>query len=176
MPRKSQFTDEQIIRAIREVDGGSKIPDLARRLGVTEKTFYRWRQKFGGMEVNEAKRLRALEDENARLKKLLAEQLLDNEALRMVVAKNGDARDPPPGRGLPAEGVEDERAACVPRGRRVARELSLHIDEEGPTRARREAARAREAAATVWLPRSPSLAASTRSLQASRRHHRRQRP
>ncbi len=87
MPRKSQFTDEQIIRAIREVDGGSKLPDVARRLGVTEKTFYRWRQKFGGMEVNEAKRLRALEDENARLKKLLAEQLLDNEALRMVVAK-----------------------------------------------------------------------------------------
>ena len=87
MPRKSQFTDEQIIRAIREVDGGAKVPHVARRLGVTEKTFYRWRQKFGGMEVNEAKRLRALEDENARLKKLLAEQLLDNEALRMVVAK-----------------------------------------------------------------------------------------
>ena len=87
MPRKSQFTDEQIIRAIREADGGAKVPDIARRLGVTEKTFYRWRQKFGGMEVNEAKRLRALEDENARLKKLLAEQLLDNEALRLVVAK-----------------------------------------------------------------------------------------
>jgi len=87
MPRKSQFTDEQIIRAIREADGGAKVPDIARRLGVTEKTFYRWRQKFGGMEVSEAKRLRALEDENARLKKLLAEQLLDNEALRLVVAK-----------------------------------------------------------------------------------------
>ena len=87
MPRKSQFTDEQIIRAIREADGGARVPDIARRLGVTEKTFYRWRQRFGGMEINEAKRLRALEDENARLKKLLAEQLLDNEALRLVVAK-----------------------------------------------------------------------------------------
>lgn len=87
MPRKSQFTDEQIIRALREVDAGAKPADVCRRLGVTEKTFYRWRQKFGGMEVNEAKRLRALEDENARLKKLLADQLLQTEALRAVVSK-----------------------------------------------------------------------------------------
>lgn len=87
MPRKSKFTDEQIIRALREVDGGAKQSDVARRLGVTEQTIYRWKERFGGMQVNEAKRLRALEDENARLKKLLAEQLLDNEALRMVVAK-----------------------------------------------------------------------------------------
>jgi putative transposase len=87
MPRKSQFTDEQIIRALREVDAGAKPADVCRRLGVTEKTFYRWRQKYGGMEVNEAKRLRALEDENAKLKKLLADQLLQTEALRAVVAK-----------------------------------------------------------------------------------------
>ena len=60
---------------------------MCRRLGVTEKTFYRWRQKVGGMEVNEAKRLRALEDENAKLKKLLADQLLQTEALRAVIAK-----------------------------------------------------------------------------------------
>ena len=87
MPRKSKFTDEQIIRALREIDGGAKQSDVARRMGVTEQTIYRWKERFGGMQVNEAKRLRALEDENARLKKLLAEQLLDNEALRMVVAK-----------------------------------------------------------------------------------------
>ncbi len=87
MPRKSQFTDEQIIRAVREVDAGAKPAEVCRRIGVTEKTFYRWRQRFGGMEVNEAKRLRALEDENAKLKKLLADQLLQTEALRAVVAK-----------------------------------------------------------------------------------------
>jgi putative transposase len=87
MPRKSQFTDEQIIRALREVDAGAKPADVCRRLGVTEKSFYRWRQKFGGMEVNEAKRLRGLEDENAKLKKLLADQLLQTEALRAVVSK-----------------------------------------------------------------------------------------
>ena len=87
MPRKSQFTDEQIIRALREVDAGAKPADVCRRLGVTEKTFYRWRQKVGGMEVNEAKRLRALEDENAKLKKLLAETMLDNAILKEVAAK-----------------------------------------------------------------------------------------
>jgi putative transposase len=87
MPRKSQFTDEQIIRALREVDAGAKPADVCRRLGVTEKTFYRWKSKFGGMQVSDAKRLRSLEEENARLKKLLAEQLLDNEALRIVIEK-----------------------------------------------------------------------------------------
>ncbi len=87
MPRKSQFTDEQIIRALREVDAGAKPADVCRRLGVTEKTFYRWKSKFGGMDVSEAKRLRQLEEENTRLKKLLAEQLLDNAALKAVLEK-----------------------------------------------------------------------------------------
>jgi len=87
MPRKSQFTDEQIIRALREVDAGAKPTDVCRRLGVTQKTFYRWRSRFGGMDVSDAKRLRALEDENAKLKKLLAEQMLDNAALKAVLGK-----------------------------------------------------------------------------------------
>lgn len=87
MPRKSKFTDEQIIRALREIDAGAKASDVCRRLGVTEQTLYRWRQKFGGMDVSEAKRLRALEDENSKLKKLLADQILDNAALKDVLSK-----------------------------------------------------------------------------------------
>ena len=87
MPRKSKFTDEQIIRALREVDAGAKAADVGRRLGVSEQTLYRWRQKYGGMDVSEAKRLRVLEDENANLKRLLADQLLDNSALKAVLGK-----------------------------------------------------------------------------------------
>jgi putative transposase len=87
MPRKSQFTEEQIIRALHEVDSGAKAAEVSRRLGVTEGTFYRWKSKFGGMSVPDAKRLRALEDENSRLKKLVAEQLLDIEMLRAVNRK-----------------------------------------------------------------------------------------
>jgi putative transposase len=87
MARKSRFSDEQIIRALREVDNGAKATDVTRRLGVSGKTFYSWRSKFGGMEVSDAKRLRTLEEENARLKKLLADQLLDNEGLRLVLSK-----------------------------------------------------------------------------------------
>ena len=87
MPRKSKFNEEQIIRALGEIDAGAKPAEVGRRLGVTEQTLYRWRSKFGGMDVNEAKRLRALEDENAQLKKLLADQLLQTEALRAVIGK-----------------------------------------------------------------------------------------
>ena len=87
MPRKSTFTDEQIIRAVREVENGASQTDVARRLGVNQQTIYRWKERFGGMQVSDARRLRQLEEENGRLKKLLADQLLDNEALRLVVSK-----------------------------------------------------------------------------------------
>jgi putative transposase len=87
MPRKSQFTDEQIIRAVREVEGGEKASTVCRKLGITEQTLYRWRSKFGGMEVSDAKKLRALEEENSKLKKLLADQMLQTEAIKAVLSK-----------------------------------------------------------------------------------------
>lgn len=87
MPRKSQFSEEQIIRAIKEHESGTKAEDIARKMGVTTTTFFRWKSKYGGMEVNEAKRLRQLEDENGRLKRLLADQMLDNAALKAVLTK-----------------------------------------------------------------------------------------
>lgn len=87
VPRKSQFTEEQIIRALKEHEAGTKADDICRRMGVTTTTFFRWKSKYGGMDVNDAKRLKALEDENAKLKKLVAEQLLDNQMLKAVLAK-----------------------------------------------------------------------------------------
>jgi putative transposase len=87
MAKGQTHTAEQIIRALRQVDAGAKVGDVCRHLGIVEKTFYRWREKYAGMEVSEAKRLRELEDENVRLKKLLAEQMLHNDALRDVLSK-----------------------------------------------------------------------------------------
>ena len=86
--KRSRFTAEQIIAVLREHEAGAKAPDLCRRRGMSEATLYNWKAKFGGMDVADAKRLRALEDENAKLKKLLAESMLDASALRELLGKN----------------------------------------------------------------------------------------
>jgi putative transposase len=80
--KRIRFTEEQIIAVLREQEAGAKTADLARKHGISEATLYNWKAKYGGMEVSDAKRLRALEDENRELKKLLAELLLDQAALR----------------------------------------------------------------------------------------------
>ena len=85
--KRSKYTDEQIISAIKQHEAGTKAQDICRKLGIAEQTFYKWKSKFGGMNVADAKRLRALEEENAKLKKLLAEQMLDNVALKEVLSK-----------------------------------------------------------------------------------------
>ncbi|MBY5494459.1 IS3 family transposase [Rhizobium leguminosarum bv. viciae] len=85
--KKQRFTEEQIIGVLKEQEAGAKAADLCRKHGISEATFYNWKAKYGGMEVSEAKRLKALEDENTRLKKLLAEQMLDAAALRELLGK-----------------------------------------------------------------------------------------
>jgi len=85
--KKSRYKEEQIIAVLKEVDAGAKVQDVVRKLGISEQTYYRWKAKFGGMEVSDAKKLRALEDENRRLKHMVADQALDIQALKAVVSK-----------------------------------------------------------------------------------------
>jgi putative transposase len=86
--KKGQFTDEQIIGVLREHEAGTTTSDICRRHGISSATFYKWKAKYGGLEVSDAKRLRSLEDENRRLKKLLAEAMLDVAMLKDIAAKN----------------------------------------------------------------------------------------
>lgn len=85
--KASRFTEEQIISILKQADAGQPVVQLCREHGVSEATFYRWKSKYGGLEVNEARRLKHLEEENTRLKRLLAEAMLDNAALKDVLAK-----------------------------------------------------------------------------------------
>ena len=84
--KKSNYTEEQIAFALKQAELGTPISEVCRKLGIAEQTFYRWKSKYGGMEVSEAKRLRELEAENARLKRLLAEAELDKAAMKEVIA------------------------------------------------------------------------------------------
>ncbi len=85
--RKSRFSEEQIIRVLQEVESGSKVKDVCREHGISEGSYYRWKSKFGGMEISEARRLRELEIENRRLKSALAEVTLEKQALREALQR-----------------------------------------------------------------------------------------
>jgi len=85
--KRSRFSEEQIIGILREGEAGAKTADLCRRHAISAATFYNWKAKFGGMDVSEAKRLRALEEENAKLKRLLADAMLDQAALKELLSK-----------------------------------------------------------------------------------------
>jgi len=85
--KRLRFTEEQIIAVLREQEAGAKTADICRKHGISDATFYKWKAKYGGLEVSDAKRLRSLEDENGRLKRMLADAMLDNAALKDLLGK-----------------------------------------------------------------------------------------
>ena len=86
--KKSRYSEEQIIGFLKQADAGMPIKELCRKGGFSDATFYKWRSKFGGMEVSDARKLKGLEDENRKLKKLLAESMVDNATLKEMLTKN----------------------------------------------------------------------------------------
>lgn len=113
--KRKRFTEEQIIIVLKEAEAGAKTADLARRHGVSEATIYNWKSKYGGLEVSDARRLKALEDENAKLKRLLADAMLDQAALKDVLAKTF-WRPPPSGKLRSSQlchGMSERRACHV---------------------------------------------------------------
>ncbi|MEL7304118.1 MAG: transposase [Pseudomonadota bacterium] len=86
--KRSRFSDEQIIAVIKENEAGAKVDELCRKHGISSATFYAWRKKFGGMEASDAKKLRELEAENARLKRIVADQMLDMSAMKELLQKH----------------------------------------------------------------------------------------
>ncbi len=87
--KRTKSSEEQVIAVVKQMEAGRAVKDLARELGVTEQTLYNWKSKYSGMEIPEAKRLRSMEDENRRLKEMVADLSLDKEALKAVIRKNG---------------------------------------------------------------------------------------
>jgi putative transposase len=87
--KRGRFSEEQIIGVLKEAEAGAKVSELCRRHGISDATFYTWRSKYGGREISEMRRLRQLEEENRRLKSIVADQALDIRALKDVLAKNG---------------------------------------------------------------------------------------
>ena len=86
--KQGKYSEEQIVKNLKEADAGIKIPDLCRKYGFSDATYYNWKAKYGGMGVSDVKRLKQLEDENRRLKQIVADLTLDNQALKAVVSKN----------------------------------------------------------------------------------------
>ena len=158
--KRSRFSEEQIIGILREHEAGMKTADVCRKHGISSPTFFKWKSKFGGMDVSDARKLKALEDENRRLKKLLAETMLDVTMLKDLNSKNGNARCEAAGCGSPVCILRGEPAAGVPDDRHrpdidaLSQRPSRRCGTEVPS------ARACSSTTSVRLPASPCPASS----------------
>src|SRR6267142_2690009 len=112
--KKSKLTEQQIAFILKQADDGASVEDTCRKAGISIQTYYRWRQKYGGLMPSEMKRLRQLEDENTRLKRLVANLSLDKEMLQDVIRRKCQAWPGPAARGLSVPALPDQRSAGMP--------------------------------------------------------------
>ena len=126
MTRK-RYTEEQIIGVLKESEAGAKTGELCRKHGMSEATFYKWKAKYAGLTVNELKRLRSLEEENRRLKQIVAQQALDNWALKELLAKTSEAQDEEDGSGICHGESWAEREEGLPADRHITLGLPVQV-------------------------------------------------
>ena len=165
--KKTRFSEEQMVKILREADK-APVSEVAKKHGVSEVTIYAWRKRFGQLEAVDVKRLRALEGENARLKKVLAERVMDIEILKEVAAKKGErVRAPATDRlRMPTGTIGTASVRAVERGE-IDRRLPVAVGVAGRARGRRDA-RARRTVPPIWLSAHPSLLGASRSQHEHR--------
>ncbi len=166
--RKSRFTEEQIVGVLKEQETGIAVTALCRKHGISSPTFYKWKAKYGGMDVSEARRQKALEDENAKLKRLLADAMLDNVALKGLLGKNGDACRRSGGRCVSAGRPRDEPASGAPSDQQGPQQRQVRLDQARRCAVARAAQGAGGGAPALRLP-APACADPTRGLLVNRK-------
>jgi putative transposase len=162
--KKSRFTEQQIAYALRQAETGTKVKEVVRKLGITEQTFYRWKRKYGGLGPSELRKLRLLEEENRKLKQMVADLSLDKAMLQEVIEKNSEGRASAPVGGIPAGELRGQRTSCLSRAAVGTHEFSLPIRAEGSDRLAATDPGARRSSRSLWLPANPHPA-STRGFQ-----------
>ena len=137
--RRSRFSEEQVIGILKEHQAGLTVAKLCRKYGISDATFYKWRSKYGGLEVSEAQRLRSQEAENAKLKRLLADAMLDVSKLKEMLGKTSNAQVPEGSHGLGAGGARAHAAPGLQPGGDRPAGVPLSVEQAGGGRAAAEA-------------------------------------
>lgn len=160
--KKSKFTEQQIAFALRQAETGTRVKDVIRQLGITEQTFYRWKRKFGGLDPSELRKLRQLEEENKKLKQMVADLSLDKAMLQEVIEKNSEGHSEAPARATSPEQLPHQRTSRLSRSTVGAHQPSLPIDSEGSHRPPPTNPGDRRDASSLRLPANPYLASARR--------------
>jgi len=162
--KKSKFTEQQIAFALRQAETGTKVKTIIRQMGITEQTFYRWKRKFGGLGPSELRKLRMLEEETRRLKKLVADLSLDKAMLQEVIEKNYEGRSEAASHRLHARQLSGQRTSSLSGLALDSFELQAEVDSEGSSGSSAKDSRSRGKPRSLRLPPDPHLA-PTRRIQ-----------
>ncbi len=158
--KKSKFTEQQIAFALRQAE--TKVKEVIRQLGITEQTFYRWKRKYGGLDPSDLRKLRLLEEENKKLKHMVADLSLDKAMLQEVIEKNSEGRSEAPARATSPGQLPHQRTSRLSRSSVGARQPPLPIDSEGSHRSSPTDPGDCRGASSLRLPANPCLASARR--------------